>query len=484
MIAKNKKKLEISLLICWILTLLSINSNLYGVNEYANYQIYSFKKIIILFNYLRFHLPFVILIFLTSLFFFIKKKFNFILCIFFFYFFYQLILLVFLNDGINERVQTVLGKKIVNYQLIVNAISTLLIFYYSNIIKFKNFYKKLLIIAMTFIALISIFFSIQLILELFSQKETYFLYISTTLRAEQLTLMQANPRVTGLSRMILLIFFLFYFINISEPKSKLIKYFTFVVLFICIFLIYGMQSRGSWIGILLLILMNIFFYKEKVKKKIFTFIVLIVLPIVTFHLFGKIKSHYFTGAVTVATENQENVTTENQENVTTENHEKLMKKQERLTTNYSTSGRTEIWRNILVIVIEEKIILGKGPQADRYLLTNYIDRNKNIINFFVYENNASNAILYSYLCAGVFGLFAIIFIYANFLKLIYKNIFIKKNFFRNNILHNFSIVTSSYLIIRSIFENSFSVFSVDFMFLILCYFIISERNNKSVKKIY
>jgi O-antigen ligase len=474
MIAKNKKKLEISLLICWILTLLSINSNLYGVNEYANYQIYSFKKIIISFNYLRFYLPFVILIFLTSLFFFIKKKFKFILCIFFFYFFYQLILLVFLNDGINERVQTVLGKKIGNYQLIVNAISTLLIFYYSNIIKFKNFYKKLLIIAMTFITLISIFFCIQLILEFFSQKETYYFYISKTLAAEQLTLMQANPRITGLSRMILLIFFLFYFINISEPKSKFIKYFTFIVLFICIFFIYGMQSRGSWLGILLLILMNIFFYKEKVKKKIFTFIVLIVLPIVTFHLFGKIKSHYFAGAITVATENQENQ----------ENQEKLIKKQERLTSNYSTSGRTEIWRNILVIVIEEKIILGKGPQADRYLLTNYIDRNKNITNFLVYENNASNAILYSYLCAGVFGLFAIIFIYANFVKLIYKNIFIKKNFFQNNILHNFSIVTSSYLIIRSIFENSFSVFSVDFMFFILCYFIISERNIKSVKNIY
>ena len=87
MITKNKNKIEISLLICWILTLLSINSNLYGINEYADYQIYSFKKIIILFNYLRFYLPFVIIIFLTSLFFFIKKKFNLILSIFFFLFF-------------------------------------------------------------------------------------------------------------------------------------------------------------------------------------------------------------------------------------------------------------------------------------------------------------------------------------------------------------------------------------------------------------
>jgi oligosaccharide repeat unit polymerase len=216
--------------------------------------------------------------------------------------------------------------------------------------------------------------------------------------------------------------------------------------------------------------MNIFFYKEKVRKKIFTLIVLIILPIVTFHLFAKIKSNFFTGGIKEIT-------------VSTENQEKLRKHQERLTSNYSTSGRTEIWRNILLIAIEEKIIIGKGPQADRYLLTNYIDKNKRITNFLVYENNASNAMLYSYLCAGMFGLFVIIFIYANFIKIIYKNIFVKKNFFKNNILHNFSIVTLSYLLIRSIFENSFSLFSVDFIFLILCYFIISERDDKFVKRL-
>ena len=231
-----------------------------------------------------------------------------------------------------------------------------------------------------------------------------------------------------------------------------------------------MQSRGSWIGILLFIFMNIFFYKEKVRKKIFTLIVLIVLPIVTFHLFVKIKSNFFEGGIKEIT-------------ASTENQEKLRKHQERLTSNYSTSGRTEIWRNFLLIAIEEKIIIGKGPQADRYLLTNYIDKNKKIINFLVYENNASNAMLYSDLCAGNFGLFAIIFIYANFIKIIYKNVFVKKNFFKNNILHNFSIVTLSYLLIRSIFENSFSLFSVDFIFFILCYFIISERDDKFVKKI-
>jgi O-antigen ligase len=208
------------------------------------------------------------------------------------------------------------------------------------------------------------------------------------------------------------------------------------------------------------------------------------LPIVTFHVFGKIKSYYYFTEIKVSKEKNQKMTVlevEDKEKLINE-QKKLINSKERLTSNYSTSGRTEIWRNILLIAIEEKIILGKGPQADRYLLTNYIDKNKEIINFVVFENNASNAILYSYLCAGVFGLFAIIFIYANFVTIIYKNIFIKKNFFRNNILYNFSIVTLSYLLIRSIFENSFSLFSVDFMFLILCYFIISERNNKSIKR--
>jgi len=269
MYIKSKKKIEISLLICWIVTLLSINSNLFGTNEYANYQIFSYEKIFATFNYVRFYLPFVIIIFLTSLFFFIKKKFNFILSIFFFYFFYQLILLAVLSNEMNERLYTVLGEKIKNNQLIVNAISTLLIFYYSNIFKFKNFYKKLLIIAITFIALISVFFCTQLIFEFFTHKETYYFYVSNTLAAEQLSLFQANPRITGLSRMILLIFFLFYFINISELKSKFIKCFSFMILFICIFFIYGMQSRGSWIGVLLLIFMYIFFYKDKIKKKFF-----------------------------------------------------------------------------------------------------------------------------------------------------------------------------------------------------------------------
>jgi hypothetical protein len=108
-----------------------------------------------------------------------------------------------------------------------------------------------------------------------------------------------------------------------------------------------MQSRGSWVGILLLIFMSIFFYKDKIKKKIYTLILLIVFPIITFHLFIEIKNYYFTNAA------KETI-------VSKENQEKLSKNQERLTSNYSTSGRTEIWRNILIIIKEENLIEKNG----------------------------------------------------------------------------------------------------------------------------
>jgi hypothetical protein len=138
------------------------------------------------------------------------------------------------------------------------------------------------------------------------------------------------------------------------------------------------------------------------------------------------------------------------------------------------------------------LICGAGGFIGGHLVSNLLKEGHELVCadikptefwFQIYENNASNAILYSYLCGGIFGLFIIIFLYINFANIIYKITFVKRIFFKNNILLNFSIVTLSYLLIRSIFENSFSLFSIDFMILILCYFIISETNNKLLKKI-
>jgi O-antigen ligase len=454
-----KNQIQASLLICWILILLSINSNFYELNQFYKYKILSTENILNVFNYLRFYIPFVIVFFLTILFIFIKKKFNYILFLFFIYFFYQFILVIILNYQINGTLKTNIGERIKNYQLIANAISTLFIFCFSNALGLKNFYKNLLLILITFIALISIFFTSQLIFEFISEKKLFYIYTSKTLGPEQLSLSQATPRVTGLSRMLLLIFFLFYFIQLSNPKKKFIKYYSLTILFTCVFFIYGMQSRGSWIGILLIIFIDVFINKKNLKKTL-TILLVIFTAIFFYEINLKIKSYSI-----------KNVNT----NELHELHE-LKKNQERLVSTHSTSGRTEIWTNIITIIKEDKIIFGKGPQSDRHLLSKYLTKNKEHVSFTVYENNASNALLYSYLCAGIIGFLILICIYINTIKLIYKNIFIIKNFSSKNILINFSTITLLYLLIRSIFENSFSLFSVDFVFFILSYFISLKKN--------
>ena len=455
-----KNQIKTSLLICWILILLSINSQFYELNQFYKYKILSIENILNVFNYLRFYIPFIIFFFLSILFFFIKKKFNYILFLFFIYFFYQFILVIILNYQINGTIKINIGERITNYQLIANAISTLFIFYCSNALSLKNFYKNLLFILITFILLISIFFITQLIFEFISHKNLFYLYSSKTLYPERLSLLQVNPRVTGLSRMLLLIFFLFYFINLSNPKIKLIKYSSLMIQFTCIFFIYAMQTRGSFIGVLLIIFIDIFIHKKNLKK---TLTILLIIFAAIFFYESILNIKVIISNIKIEEKQQE-----------------IKKKQEneRLINEHSTSGRIIIWSNIIKIIKEDKIIFGKGPQSDRHLLSNYNLKNNKDVSLILYDNNSSNALLYSYLCGGITGFLILICIYINTIKLIYENIFIIKNFSSNNILINFSTITLLYLLIRSIFENSFSLFSVDFVFFILSYFISQNKNIK------
>jgi hypothetical protein len=146
--------------------------------------------------------------------------------------------------------------------------------------------------------------------------------------------------------------------------------------------------------------------------------------------------------------------------------------------NHSSSGRLEIWNNCLDIIKQKKLIFGEGPQSDRKLLSQYLLKNKEK-NFQVYENNSSNALIYSYLCGGIISLSLLLLIYLLTIKELFKSIFINKLYDTEDPLTNFSIITLFFLIIRSIFENSFSLFGIDFCFFSLCYFFLKKKNLKT-----
>jgi O-antigen ligase len=221
-----------------------------------------------------------------------------------------------------------------------------------------------------------------------------------------------------------------------------------------------MQTRGSFIGVLLIIFIDIFIHKKNLKK---TLTILLIIFAAIFFYESILNIKVIISNIKIEEKQQE-----------------IKKKQEneRLINEHSTSGRIIIWSNIIKIIKEDKIIFGKGPQSDRHLLSNYNLKNNKDVSLILYDNNSSNALLYSYLCGGITGFLILICIYINTIKLIYENIFIIKNFSSNNILINFSTITLLYLLIRSIFENSFSLFSVDFVFFILSYFISQNKNIK------
>jgi O-antigen ligase len=132
----------------------------------------------------------------------------------------------------------------------------------------------------------------------------------------------------------------------------------------------------------------------------------------------------------------------------------------RIFNDQTSSGRIDIWENSLKIYQKDKLF-GYGPQGDRFLLKNSDIKEQ----FFT---NSSNALIYSLLSGGYFGISVMLLIYLNIIFKVYiclKKLKIFNDF--NKITLKLSICYTIFFLIRSLFENSFSVFSIDFMIFIL-----------------
>ena len=119
---------------------------------------------------------------------------------------------------------------------------------------------------------------------------------------------------------------------------------------------------------------------------------------------------------------------------------------------------------------------GYGPQADRLLLK------ENLKNSF--SDNVSNAYIYSFLCGGYFGLISFLLLVMGIFILISKKIF-KENLFEHNHMYieKISVLFLIFFLIRSIFENSFAVFGIDFIMVIISTFILTyRRKNMSIER--
>jgi hypothetical protein len=457
----NKKKIQILLIISFVICLSSINT---VQNNLTNFFFLKEKSFFNYLNLVRFIAPTLIIVLLSFLFSF-KKKFNKLLIYFFIYGVWQIVIFTIENSNPLDY--------IVNYQLILNSISILLIFFLADHYNLR-LEKKLLIILIIYISLISLFFYAKFILEFFNNKNLFYFYTTETLKAESEIFAQPIPRVTGLARIFVIIFYFLFFLKFCVTNNFLKKIILITSFFLMI-AIYATQTRGAFIGVSIFIIYYLFFFKHQIIKKVFNIFFIILIPIVTFESIIYLKSNYY-----------QNLGESNYyQNLGESNLEQMtyleIKNKNRITNNYTSSGRIDIWKTSIKIIKEKKIILGKGPQADRLLLSE--NQGKSILKSEarILDNNSSNALIYSYLCGGILSFTMFLFIYFFIIKKIFIHLFVKKVIEKKNFITNFALITLIFLTIRTVFENGYAVFGIDYVFCITCYFVLLKPH-KEIKK--
>jgi O-antigen ligase len=254
------------------------------------------------------------------------------------------------------------------------------------------------------------------------------------------------PRSTGISRTFGLInIFIFIYLIFVKNKKNYLLYFISIIYTSLIWLL---QSRGSILIFFTTTILIIYLAKKiNLKKKILIVLWLLILPIVLSETVLLLGKNFTNSNPTFLFFNKNlNLKKELLENRTLSDH--------------SSSGRIEIWHEALKL-FEKNKIFGYGPQGDRFIFKGSEVKDK-------FYNNSSNALIYSFLSGGYFGILVMFLIYLNIVLKIYiclKKLKIFNNY--NQITLKLSVCYIIFFLTRSLFENSFSLFSIDFMIFIV-----------------
>ncbi len=455
--------IKIFIFFSWIAFWVSINT-MPGELLYMNANIFTFINGLRTINALFFSF----LITGFAIFFLIRKDLNkktmsFVLLIFFIHFISQFVGLLLNEDR---------SFDLNNSYLVLYSIGTISLLYLIKKFDFDDLIPVLMYF-LIFILTLSIFsivyFNYESLGDVIKYKNFYYL-----IHPDVSLNYQAQPRITGFSRTLSIITIFLLGIYLINYKKYFSKFFLIIIFFLSI-IIWLSQSRGTIIcfysttAILIFLFNNLSFL-----KKIFLFLLITFFSIFASNLILKTNS--------IINENPSDIIVKKNEKKSNNKTKKKLEIEElinldesRFYTQKTSSGRTVLWKKSLKSYDLNKIF-GYGPQADRFILNSL--RNK-------YGNNVSNASIYSFLSGGYPSLISIIliYIYSGFLIL---KFFIKERIYKfsfNITMDNgFLIIAICYCIffmIRSIIENSFSVFSIDFLITIFSIFIIERKYKKN-----
>jgi hypothetical protein len=255
-----------------------------------------------------------------------------------------------------------------------------------------------------------------------------------------------NPRSSGLSRMSIILYISLVIYLITNQKKN---YFTNLILILTISLGsigLAFQSRimSSIFYFFSILLCLIYFKKKELLNKNYI-LSLIIAPIIlsSVYIYYSSNEHKHGSA---------------------EAGLSLSKIIIRETKDNFSSGRTEIWLKTIEIS-KKNIFKGYGFQADRKLI----------------NESAHNVHIYALICGGIISMLLILLISLRSawtsLFIFFNYIYFKKKISTIGLISVFLIIL---LLQRGLFETSYGIYSIDYLFFIICFFI----NELNYKKIY
>ena len=465
MVKKNYNLLVlIFLLLSWISFWFSINTKPDEINYFSNSSIFS------IINTLRISVP-LLLSFILTLFVILlifkqkkldKKLITEPIFLFTIYFFLQCIGLYF-NTKLNFF-------DLNNSYLIILGIGSIQIFVLLNIFN-KN--KNLNLFLFSGIFLIATAILILLVSIINNNNSNDLLYLYYFIDLDQKLFEQIFPRVTGLARMIALINLAILTSFLFIEKKRTIQIFEFFFIIILSTLIWSFQSRGAMLCFYTCVIILIFFYKKyNFRKKILAIFFIIFFPIIIFETYKFYKINMFNQKISSIQLEESSFLLKEKERKLEEfyrlNENRIIKSKEQ-----GTSGRINLWK-YMIEKYDKRNIFGYGPQADRFLISKTLNQQ--------FGNNVSNGFLYALACGGYFAFAIFILISLKILLFIYRSIFLTKIFqIKYFFIEKLATIYLIFFSIRVLFENSYAVFSIDFLITLICFLIL---NNFFLKKNY
>ena len=465
-----KKKTKLIIIFLFSLIFFSINSKSYDLLNLFISKI----DLIIIINALRSVSPLITLIFLSILmsvnYIIYKKKIKLeiIIILFILFIIFQLI-----GNIINPKVyknffeysflfQEHPNKNIIKYFILfdehyylINLLSILIFFIFIN-----NYYKYfkieyLLIFTTLFLTLYNLPLFI-LVYKNFLLSDQFSGYATMATDPATLLFNQSVPRTTGLSRSLLVIYiFLSTFYFFYKFKNNKFCLGMLFLSFLFGYFLWILQSRTILFSKLILDALFIASSNKNYKKKMFFFILFTITPVLL--LYATIFLKNLESRKAFITDFKEIISYKSDYTNT-----KIVNQNRLFVTG--TSGRTQIWNQILT-KSKDSLIFGYGSQSDRF----YINRDKKE------WSNASSAFFYSLICGGLLGALAYFLICINIVKLVISSIKSEMLTLKNEIFCKVSIFILISIILRSIVENSFMIFSIDNLLFLICYFILKKK---------